>query len=206
MEDALTPAWLYRSPSCPVPGPLVVGAAARIRRVPDLVINLLSSDGNQTSLQFQYSGGVLPFLVAATIFGAARFERRRVEFSLRVLPGATALAVFSPLVSLPRDVRALDSARVSAERRAIGLGPRRSAGVGDEQARQPSLRAAVHLLVSVRPASEVERSRPPRHDLHRQGGLQARHARVQVLKVVADRLLVSRRDRVAQASQLGRAS
>src|SRR5262245_13279073 len=57
---------------------LVLGA------VPDLAINLLSNDGNQTSLQFQYTAGILPFLLAATIFGAARFRRRGVELSLWV--------------------------------------------------------------------------------------------------------------------------
>ena len=91
--------------------------------VPDLAINLLSSDGNQTSLQFQYTAGVVPFLVAATIFGAARFERRRVELSLWVLTGVTAIAVFSPLASIARDVRALGSPQVSAEARAISLIP-----------------------------------------------------------------------------------
>jgi uncharacterized membrane protein len=92
--------------------------------VPDLAINLLSSEGNQTSLQFQYTAGILPFLVAASIFGAARFERRRVELSLWVLTGVTAIAVFSPLASTVHDLRALNSRRVSAEARAISLIPR----------------------------------------------------------------------------------
>ena len=96
---------------------LVLGA------IPDLAINLLSADGNQTSLQFQYTAGILPFLLAATIFGAARFERRRVELSLWVLAGALALAVFSPLASLPRDVRALGSQVVSAKSHAVALIP-----------------------------------------------------------------------------------
>ena len=91
--------------------------------VPDLVINLLSSNGNQTTLQFQYTAGIVPFLVAATIFGAARFERRRVEVSLWVLAGVTAIAVFSPLLSLPGDVRALGSPLVSAKAHATSLIP-----------------------------------------------------------------------------------
>jgi uncharacterized membrane protein len=44
--------------------------------VPDLAINLLSNNPNQTSLQFQYSAGLMPFLLAAAIFGAARLRRR----------------------------------------------------------------------------------------------------------------------------------
>jgi uncharacterized membrane protein len=96
---------------------LVLGA------VPDLAINLLSNDSNQTSLQFQYTAGILPFLVAATILGAARFKHRGDELSLWVLAGATALAVFSPLVSLPGDLRAVGSPLVSAQSRAVGLIP-----------------------------------------------------------------------------------
>ena len=44
--------------------------------VPDLAINLLSSNPNQTTVQFQYTAGIVPFVVAASIFGAARFKRQ----------------------------------------------------------------------------------------------------------------------------------
>src|SRR4051812_37153108 len=55
--------------------------------LPDLAINLLSSNSNQTTLQFQYTAGILPFVVAATIFGAARVMKRhpRLELPLWVL-------------------------------------------------------------------------------------------------------------------------
>ena len=43
--------------------------------VPELVIDLLSSQGNQTSIGYQYTAGIAPFVVAASIFGAARFRQ-----------------------------------------------------------------------------------------------------------------------------------
>jgi uncharacterized membrane protein len=96
---------------------LILGA------VPDLAINLLSNQSHQTTLQYQYTAGILPFLVAATIFGAARFKRRRVELSLWVLAGAMAVAVFSPLVTLASDVRALGSPVVAAKAQAVRVIP-----------------------------------------------------------------------------------
>jgi uncharacterized membrane protein len=96
---------------------LVLGA------VPDLAINLLSNQSHQTTLQYQYTAGILPFLVAAAVFGAARFKRRRVELSLWVLAGATAIAVFSPLSTLASDVRALGSPLVAARAHAASLIP-----------------------------------------------------------------------------------
>ncbi|MDP9261489.1 MAG: DUF2079 domain-containing protein, partial [Actinomycetota bacterium] len=44
--------------------------------VPDLAINVLSNNPNQTSLDFQYTAGLMPFLLAGAIFGAARLRRR----------------------------------------------------------------------------------------------------------------------------------
>jgi uncharacterized membrane protein len=96
---------------------LVLGA------VPDLAINLLSNQSHQTTLQYQYTAGILPFLVVATIFGAARFKRRRIELSLWVLACAAALAVFSPLSSVVGDVRALGSPLAAARAHAVDLIP-----------------------------------------------------------------------------------
>jgi uncharacterized membrane protein len=52
--------------------PLVLIAA-----VPELLANLLSSVGNQTSIRFHYTAPITPFLFAAAIFGASQFVRRR---------------------------------------------------------------------------------------------------------------------------------
>jgi len=96
---------------------LVLGA------VPDLAINLLSSNVNQTSLQFQYTAGILPFLVAATVFGAVRLKDRSIDLPLWVLVGAAAVAIYSPLVLSAGDVRALGSQSVAAKKHALSLVP-----------------------------------------------------------------------------------
>jgi uncharacterized membrane protein len=75
--------------------------------VPDLVINLLSNDSNQTSLQFQYTAGILPFLLAAAIFGAARLRRRLPAAPAVVLALALLGCLFlGPLSTFPSTVRA----------------------------------------------------------------------------------------------------
>jgi uncharacterized membrane protein len=96
---------------------LVLGA------VPDLVINLLSSDGHQTSLVFQYTAGVVPFIFAASIFGVARFRGRANQLSLWVLVGAGVLAAYSPLRLVGSDVQALGSPLVAAKSHALELVP-----------------------------------------------------------------------------------
>jgi uncharacterized membrane protein len=96
---------------------LVLGA------VPDIAINLLSSDGNQTSLQFMYTAGILPFLVAASIFGAARYRKRAVQLSLWVFLAAGCLALYSPIYYGAADIRAIGSPLVAAKSHALGLIP-----------------------------------------------------------------------------------
>jgi uncharacterized membrane protein len=96
---------------------LVLGA------VPDLAINLLSNNGHQTSLVFQYTAGVVPFIFAASIFGVARFTGQANRLSLWVLVGAGLLAAYSPMQLLGGDVAALGSPRVSAKAHALGLIP-----------------------------------------------------------------------------------
>lgn len=70
---------------------LVLGA------VPDLAINLLSSKPEQTSIQFHYTAGIAPFVVAASILGAARLKRDYDRTSFLALVGAACLALYSPL-------------------------------------------------------------------------------------------------------------
>jgi uncharacterized membrane protein len=96
---------------------LVLGA------VPDLVINLLSSKGEQTSIPFQYTAGIVPFVVAASIFGVARFPRQVDRFSLWALVGTMVIAVYSPIRLVPGDIGALGSPRVAAKSHALSLIP-----------------------------------------------------------------------------------
>jgi uncharacterized membrane protein len=91
--------------------------------VPDLAINLLSADKNQTSLQFMYTAGIVPFLFAATILGAARFRHKKVDLSLWALVGAACLSLYSPIYYGSADVRALGSPLVAAKSHALGLIP-----------------------------------------------------------------------------------
>jgi uncharacterized membrane protein len=91
--------------------------------IPDLAINLLSNHPAQTSIGYHYSGGIIPFVVAASIFGAARFPRNALGLSMGVLAATAAIALFSPIYVISADVQALGSPIVSAETRAIGLIP-----------------------------------------------------------------------------------
>jgi uncharacterized membrane protein len=92
--------------------------------VPDLAINLLSSNPNQTTVQFQYTAGIVAFVVAASIFGAARLKsRRRLDLPLWVLAAVMAVAIYSPIYLGASDVRALGSPLVAAKQHAVGLIP-----------------------------------------------------------------------------------
>jgi uncharacterized membrane protein len=91
--------------------------------VPELAIDLLSSHGNQTSIGYQYTAGIAPFVIAASIFGAARFRHQAVRISLWVLVAATLVALISPINRLGHDVRALGSPLVSAKAHALDLIP-----------------------------------------------------------------------------------
>ena len=76
--------------------------------VPDLAINLLSAKGDQTVIVYHWTAGIVPFTVAASIFGLARLKRDPDRFSLYALLGAACLAVVSPItLGIARgDVRA----------------------------------------------------------------------------------------------------
>jgi uncharacterized membrane protein len=60
--------------------------------IPDLAINLLSAKPAQTELYWQYTAGIVPFLLAASILGASRLRRN---------PDRIALAAFAAVVCLP---------------------------------------------------------------------------------------------------------
>jgi uncharacterized membrane protein len=91
--------------------------------VPDLAINLLSSKSDQTSIVFHWTAGIVPFVVAASIFGAARFPQRAVRLSLWVAVATASVAILSPILLLPGDVKALGSPLVSAKQHAVSLIP-----------------------------------------------------------------------------------
>jgi uncharacterized membrane protein len=92
--------------------------------VPDLAINLLSSLGDQTVVVNHWTAGVVPFAVAAAIFGAARLKRDPNRVSLCVLVGAVCIGVYSPVVlAAGSDLRAWSSPVRSAKVHALDLVP-----------------------------------------------------------------------------------
>jgi uncharacterized membrane protein len=92
--------------------------------LPDLAINLLSNKGEQTSLPYQYTAGIVPFIVVASVFGAARFRGQAERLSLWLLAAVAAVAIYSPIVGLSGDIPALGSRHISAETRALRLIPK----------------------------------------------------------------------------------
>ena len=96
---------------------LVLGA------LPDLAINLLSNAPDQTSIPYHWTAGIVPFVVAASIFGAARFKRRAVEVSTWVLVGVACAAIYSPIYLARGDLHALGSPVTTAQRHAVSLIP-----------------------------------------------------------------------------------
>jgi uncharacterized membrane protein len=96
---------------------LVLGA------LPDLAINLLSTEHDQTSIPYHWTAGIVPFVVAASIFGAARFKRRAVEVSMWVLVGVACVAIYSPIYLAKGDLKALGSPVTAAQRHAVSLIP-----------------------------------------------------------------------------------
>jgi uncharacterized membrane protein len=56
---------------------VVLAPLALIAALPELAVNLLSAATTQTSIRFHYTAGLIPVLLTAAIFGAARLRRAR---------------------------------------------------------------------------------------------------------------------------------
>jgi uncharacterized membrane protein len=97
--------------------PLVLIGAA-----PDLAINLLSSKSEQTTVFYQYTAGIAPFVVAASVLGAARLRRRR-HAPTSLLAVVCCLAVLSPLVYTVVSIHTRSSGEVTAIRKALEIVP-----------------------------------------------------------------------------------
>jgi uncharacterized membrane protein len=74
---------------------VVLAPLTLVVAVPELAINLLSSAPTQTSIHFHYTAGIVPALVAGSIFGAARVVRRRPEAATPLAGIAVGLALLS---------------------------------------------------------------------------------------------------------------
>ena len=74
---------------------VVLAPLTLVVAVPELAINLLSSAPTQTSIHFHYTAGIVPALVAGSIFGAARVVRRRPEAATPLAGIAVGLTLLS---------------------------------------------------------------------------------------------------------------
>jgi len=99
--------------------PLLLFAA-----VPPLLINLLSSSSDQTSVASHYAASTAAILFGATIIGASRMKDPE-RISLAVLPAVLATALISPFwTAVPVARNAVTgSSLVRAERHAVSLVP-----------------------------------------------------------------------------------
>ena len=91
--------------------------------IPDLAINMLSSKSDQTSVAYHWTAGIVPFVVAASVLGAARLCPRVNLVSFCALIGVACSAIYSPLLALPGDIRALDSPTHAAKAHALHMIP-----------------------------------------------------------------------------------
>ena len=59
----------------PLAGMFLAAPLLLVAALPELGANLLSDVATQTSIEFHYTAPIIPFLVAGTVFGVARFPR-----------------------------------------------------------------------------------------------------------------------------------
>ena len=138
--------------------------------VPDLVINLLSGKPSSTAIGSSYTGGLLPFLIAATIFGMAKLKRDPRETSLFVLVAVAAIAINSPIrttAHAPRVAADVEPRPASAATRTRPRSPHR-AGSRDERARGIPVGASLRVHLPVRQRGALARSESQRHCGHSQ--------------------------------------
>jgi uncharacterized membrane protein len=94
--------------------------------IPDLAINLLSAKSQQTTIYFQYTAGIVPFVLAASIVGASRLKRNPDRTSLAAVAAVACIAVVSPIyrVAVNDFTHALPSdSRSTAKSHALALIP-----------------------------------------------------------------------------------
>ncbi|HEV8099302.1 MAG TPA: DUF2079 domain-containing protein, partial [Gaiellaceae bacterium] len=69
----------------PLGGLVVLAPLMLLAALPELAVNLLSAATTQTSIRFHYTAGLIPVLIAATVFGAKRVGSRVPVASLVVV-------------------------------------------------------------------------------------------------------------------------
>jgi uncharacterized membrane protein len=93
--------------------------------IPDLVINLLSSKPEQTTVYYHYTAGIAPYVIAASVLGAARLRRqKRMLLSLAIAIGCFTLV--SPMDYTAVSVSSRSHREVDAIRQALTFIPPRT--------------------------------------------------------------------------------
>jgi len=90
--------------------------------LPDLAVNLLSAKPAQTTVFYQYTAGIIPFVVAASVLGAARLRHGRRAPTL-LLVAASCFAFWSPLDYSFVSLHGHSSGDTAAARAALKLIP-----------------------------------------------------------------------------------
>jgi uncharacterized membrane protein len=97
--------------------------------LPEIALNVLSSHEPQTSIQYQYVSGIVPFLIAACVLGLGRLQERHGKaMRLAAVSLVSTMVWFSvllgPLVmEAPEIARASGSSHARAAADAVGLAP-----------------------------------------------------------------------------------
>jgi uncharacterized membrane protein len=93
--------------------------------VPELAVDLFSSEPLQTQIQGHYTAGILPFVLAATVLGTARLGRDPARVSFYALAAVAVLMVVSPLIPAGADLAEARSSNAAhqAKSRALQVVP-----------------------------------------------------------------------------------
>jgi uncharacterized membrane protein len=88
--------------------------------LPELAVNLLTSKPSQTTIFFHYTAGIVPFALAASVFGAATVRRRQADVCTWLLAAVATTALLSPLWGL-RNLDHLSASNPTHEARKAAL-------------------------------------------------------------------------------------
>jgi uncharacterized membrane protein len=89
--------------------------------IPELAVDLFSSEPLQTQIQGHYTAGILPFVVAATVLGTARLGRDPARVSFYALAAVAFLMVISPLIPAGSDFAQARSSNPAHEAKSRAL-------------------------------------------------------------------------------------
>lgn len=76
----------------------ILGASAALTALPELALNMLSDTPTQASIHFHYTAGLIPGLVAGTIFGTARLQTWRPH-AVAVIPRAIVIVTLASSIA-----------------------------------------------------------------------------------------------------------